>query len=103
VALIADPELRHPHSVAFSPNFNHLIVTNAGGRFVHVFAAQGDAENRSWSQWSGSSLEFCPPEAFEPANNESRGEGGAKGIAVHGGEIAICSPEMGVAIFTYVQ
>ena len=51
----------------------------------------------------GSILEFCPPEVFEPVNSELRGEGGANGIAVHRGEIAICRPEMGVKIYAYAQ
>ena len=103
VTLIADPELKHPHSVAFSPVFNHLIVTNAADPRVHVFAASGHGEDRRCLSRSVSSLEFVPQEIFAPVNQEFDREGGAKGIATQGDEIAICSPEMGLKVHQFWQ
>ena len=37
-AVIQDPRLRYPHSVAFTPQTKHLLVTNAGANYLCAYA-----------------------------------------------------------------
>ena len=37
VTVIQDPQLRYPHSVAFTPRTNCLVVTNAGANYFSVY------------------------------------------------------------------
>ena len=40
VTIIKDPGFRYPHSVAFTPETNHLVVTNAGANYFSVYRAK---------------------------------------------------------------
>ena len=42
--VITDPGLRHPHSVAFSSETNHLVVTNAAANYFSVYAPEAATE-----------------------------------------------------------
>ena len=37
VSIIEDPQFHYPHSVAFTPRTNHLIVTNAGANYLCAY------------------------------------------------------------------
>ena len=41
VTIIKDPGFRYPHSVAFTPETNHLVVTNAGANYFSVYGQKG--------------------------------------------------------------
>ena len=49
VTIIKDPLLRHPHSVAFTPATNHLVVTNAGANYFTVYAPERPRLGTRWS------------------------------------------------------
>ena len=49
-AVIRDPALCYPHSVAFTPETGHLVVTNAGANYFSVYAPTPDGGGRQWSQ-----------------------------------------------------
>lgn len=103
VTVIEDPEMRYPHSVAFAPETNHLIVTNAGANYFSVY----EPKNHSFGvRWSQSPVQQCvvgPEEAFREINDENNMEGGAKGVAIHTNSIAVCSPEFGVRIYSFCR
>jgi DNA-binding beta-propeller fold protein YncE len=53
VTVIRDPGLSHPHSVAFTPETNHLAVTNAGANYFSVYEPELQSlecagRNRPW-------------------------------------------------------
>lgn len=97
--VIRDRALRFPHSVAFTPLTNHLVVTNAGANCFSVFAPV--KERRSWA---GAALlhQVVGDDAhFQQVNTANKMEGGPKGIAIHGDTIAVCSPEFGVKLYRF--
>lgn len=87
---------RCPHSVAFTPGSNHLLVTNAGANYFSLFEHDG---NR-WSRSPASRSIVGADDTFREVNARCKSEGGPKGIAVHEDVIAICSPEEGIVIYT---
>lgn len=100
ISIIADPQLRCPHSVAFTQT-NHLIVTNAGANF---FSAYGPRRGRFRVHWNGATglqTSVGDDAVFQAVNSENKMEGGPKGLAVHGNNIAVCSPEFGIKIYTF--
>jgi DNA-binding beta-propeller fold protein YncE len=99
VTIIRDPELRHPHSVAFTRS-NHLLVTNAGANYFSVYAPIRQNLGMRWSRSSVLRRSVGPDRIFEEVNARNRMEGGPKGIATHGSSIAICSAELGVTIYS---
>jgi P pilus assembly chaperone PapD len=42
VTIIEDSGLRHPDSLAFTPETNHLVVTNAGANYFSVYQLKRD-------------------------------------------------------------
>ena len=51
VSVIRDPELRYPHSLAFTPKENHLVVTDAGANYFSVYQTERDDSGElTWSQ-----------------------------------------------------
>jgi hypothetical protein len=40
---------------------------------------------------------------FREINAKDKTEGGPKGIAIHGDEIAVCSPQIGIKIFRFSE
>jgi DNA-binding beta-propeller fold protein YncE len=101
VTVIKDPGLRHPHSVAFSPGTNHLVVTNSGANYFSVYAPTRGFFNMRWSQSPIAQKIVGPDALFQTVNARNKMEGGPKGIAIHKNSLAICSPEHGVKIYSY--
>ena len=100
VTLIKDPGLRHPHSVAFSPETNRLLVTNAGANYFSVFSPTGRDSATRWSPSAVLQKTVGPEATFHAVNARDKMEGGPKGIAIHGSTLVICSPEHGVKIYS---
>ncbi len=101
VTVISDPTLLYPHSVAFFPGSDDLIVTNSGAPYVNIYAAEYSPSGRSWSQSPRLVIDFCPNEVFHSVNELNSMEGGAKGVAIHGNMLALSSPEIGIKIYSY--
>jgi DNA-binding beta-propeller fold protein YncE len=101
ISHIADGNLRYPHSVAFTPRTNHLVVTNAGGNFMRAYGPSKGRFRLNWNQPSATQVTVADNSLFESVNAENKMEGGPKGLAIHGNTIAVCSPEFGIKIYTY--
>ena len=96
VTVLRHRSFRYPHSVAFTPGTNHLLVTNAGANYFSVFEHDG----RAWSRSPVARQIVGPDRAFREVNARCKEEGGPKGIAVHDDHVAVCSPEQGIVIYT---
>jgi DNA-binding beta-propeller fold protein YncE len=101
VTIIKDPGLRHPHSVAFTPETNHLVVTNAGANYISVYEPRNHNFGMRWSQSPVAQKTVGPDQMFEEVNARNKMEGGPKGVAIHKNSLAICSPEHGIRIFSF--
>jgi hypothetical protein len=101
VTIIKDPQLRYPHSVAFTPITNHLIVTNAGANYFSAYAPKRHRLRIQWAQVPGSQIVAHDDEAFKEVNTANKMEGGPKGIAVNRNNLAVCSPQIGVKIYSF--
>jgi hypothetical protein len=101
VALIEDPQFRYPHSVAFTPRTNHLIVTNSGANYFTVYQPRPDDYGMRWAQSPVAQVIVHEDEAFQSVNMANKMEGGPKGVAVHGNNLAVCSPQIGVKIYCF--
>ncbi|MGO9360472.1 MAG: beta-propeller fold lactonase family protein [Xanthobacteraceae bacterium] len=99
VTVLDDPQFRHPHSVAFLPDSNDLIVTNAGANFFGIYPAVPTEAGLRWAPLPTVRVPLWEQERFERVNSANAMEGGPKGVAVHGDTIAVASPEIGVVIF----
>jgi DNA-binding beta-propeller fold protein YncE len=97
--VIRDPSLRYPHSVVFTPETGHLVVTNAGANYFSVYAPTPDGEERQWSPAPIIQQSINSEDAFRAVNLENEMEGGPKGIAIHRQSLAVCSPQIGMKIF----
>jgi hypothetical protein len=100
VTIIEDPTLRYPHSLAFTRT-NHLIVTNSGARYFNVYEPRQHDSGMQWSQSPVARVIAQDDEAFQAANTASKLEGGPKGVAIHGNDLAICGPQIGVKIYHF--
>jgi DNA-binding beta-propeller fold protein YncE len=101
VAVIKDdPDLRHTHSVAFTDG-GHLIATSAGANFFCVY--------RTRTGWLRHTVEpkrvhrqmVADEDVFREINIHNKMEGGPKGVAVHGRTLAVCSPEIGIKVYSF--
>jgi DNA-binding beta-propeller fold protein YncE len=101
VTIIKDPGLRHPHSVAFTPETNHLVVTNAGANYFSIYEPKRQNFKMRWSQSPVLQKTVGPDSVFKEVNARNKMEGGPKGIAIHRSSLAICSPEHGVKIYSF--
>lgn len=101
VTVIRDPGLRYPHSVAFTPIMNHLVVTNAGANYFSVYALSQMDSGSVWAQTPVLRQTVGRDTAFEKVNARNKMEGGPKGVAIHGNSLAVCSPEHGVLIYSF--
>ena len=102
VAVIADPRFRYPHSVAFTPQTNHLLVTNAGANYLCAYAPVRRWFGRTgWSQELVAQVLVHDDAAFREVNTADKMEGGPKGIAIHRDALAVCSPQIGVKIYSF--
>lgn len=102
VTVITDPQFRYPHSVAFTPR-NHLIVTNAGANYFTVYAPKRHWSGMQWRQTPVSQVIVHDDDEFREVNTANKMEGGPKGVAVHSGALAICSPQIGVKIYAFCE
>jgi hypothetical protein len=101
-AVIADPRFRYPHSVAFTPQTNHLLVTNAGANYLCAYAPVRRWFGRTgWSQTPAAQIMVHDDAAFREVNTADKMEGGPKGIAVHRDTVAVCSPQIGVKLYAF--
>jgi hypothetical protein len=101
VTVIQDPQLRYPHSVAFTPRTNHLIVTNAGANYFNVYEPRPHYFGMQWSQSPVAQVIAHEDEAFQEVNTANKMEGGPKGVAIHKNNLAVCSPQIGVKIYSF--
>ena len=101
VTIIKDPGMRHPHSVAFTPETNHLVVTNAGANYFSVYEPKRHRLRMRWSQSPVSQTVVGPDHEFKEVNARNKMEGGPKGIAIHKNSLAVCSPEYGIKIYSF--
>lgn len=101
ISVIADGRLCYPHSVAFTPQTNHLLVTNAGGNFLSAYGPNRGRFRLNWNRATSSHTIVADDKMFKAANSENKMEGGPKGLAVHGGHVAVCSPEFGIKIYAF--
>ena len=100
-AIIGDAALFYPHSLAFCRDANHLVVTSAGANTIGIYAAEPEPDGGRWTQSSIASVQYLPRDVFDAVNQANPMEGGGKGVAAFDGEIAVCSPEVGVRIYDY--
>jgi hypothetical protein len=99
VAVITDPWLRHPHSVAFT-DAGYLICTNAGANTFNVYRLA----RLPWSSIKPEPVlrqTVNDEMAFHVVNSHNKMEGGPKGIAIHNRTIAVCSPEIGIKLYSF--
>jgi len=101
VTVIRDPHFRYPHSVAFTPRTNHLIVTNAGANYFNVYAPTPHYFGMQWSQSPVAQVIAHDDEAFREVNTANKMEGGPKGVAIWGNNVAVCSPQIGIKVYTF--
>ena len=101
VTVIKDPGLRHPHSVAFTPETNHLAVSNAGANYFSVYEPKMQSYKMRWSQSPMVRKTVGPDDIFKEVNARNKMEGGPKGLAIHKNSLAFCSPEHGVKIYSF--
>jgi DNA-binding beta-propeller fold protein YncE len=101
VTIIKDPGLRYPHSVAFTPESNHLVVTNAGANYFSVYEPKRHNFKMRWSHSPVAQQTVGPDSIFKEVNARNKMEGGPKGIAIHKNSLAICTPEHGVKIYSF--
>jgi hypothetical protein len=101
VTIITDPGLRCPHSVAFTPETNHLVVTNAGARHFCVYEPSTHRYGLQWSQSPVLQIAASPDHIFREVNEKNKQEGGPKGVAIHTSNLAVCSPVFGVKIYSF--
>src|SRR5262249_28390398 len=99
--IIRDPLLCHPHSVAFTPETNHLVVTNAGANYFSVYPAVGAGSKTRWSQSPALRQMIGPDSVFQKVNANNEMEGGPKGVAVHQASVAVCIAERGIKIYSF--
>lgn len=101
VSVVFDGHLRYPHSVAFTPQTNHLIVTNAGANFFSAYAPRRGRLRMHWNGSTSRQTSVGADSVFRDVNTENEMEGGPKGLAIHGNNIAVCSPEIGIKIYSF--
>jgi DNA-binding beta-propeller fold protein YncE len=101
VTIIKDPGLRHPHSVAFTLETNHLVVTNAGANYFSIYEPKRQNFKMRWSQSPVLQKTVGPDSVFKEVNTRNKMEGGSKGITIHRSTLAICSPDHGVKIYSF--
>jgi len=101
VTIIKDPAFRYPHSVAFTPETNHLVVTNAGANYFSVYEPKRCFSKMRWSQSPVLQKIVGPDSIFQEVNARNKMEGGPKGVAIHKNSLAVCSPEHGIKIYSF--
>jgi DNA-binding beta-propeller fold protein YncE len=100
LTVLKDPALRHPHSVAFTSQ-GHLIVTNAGANYFSVYGRSLVNFKMRWSPLPVALQTIGSENAFNRINACNKMEGGPKGLATHGNNLAICTPDDGVKVYSF--
>lgn len=100
VTVIEDPGLRYPHSVAFTPRTNCLVVTNAGANYFNTYRPQPHYLGIRWSQSPMAQVVTHDYEVFHEVNTANEMEGGPKGVAISNNSLAVCSPQIGVKLYS---
>ena len=100
-SVIRDRNLRHPHSVAFTPRTRHVVVTNAGANYFCAYRPERHGRTIRWSKSAASRTIAGDEAVFRDINARNKMEGGPKGIAIYKDRLAICSPEFGVNIYRF--
>jgi hypothetical protein len=103
VAIIRDSSLRFPHSVAFAPRSNALVVTNAGANYFNLYAKQPGRFRHRWAPAPIVRHIVGDDAVFREVNASNKMEGGPKGVAIHEDCLAICGPEYGVKIYSFAE
>ena len=101
--IIVDPQFRYPHSVAFTPLTNCLIVTNAGANYFNVYKPTRHYLGLRWSQSPMMQVIVHDDDVFRKVNMANKMEGGPKGVAIHGNDLAVCSPQIGIKIYSFFE
>ena len=101
ISVIRDPQFRYPHSLAFTPQTGHLVVSNAGANGFAVYEPRRHFFGMRWSQSPVAQVVTHDDRSFKEVNRANQREGGPKGVAIHQNNLAICSPEIGVKIFSF--
>ena len=99
-SVVADRSMRAPHSLAFDADTLALFVSNSGARHVSVYPCRTSGAGPSWSGGDAEHLMVVDKATFDAPCWPGYGEGGPKGIALHGRELFICSPEQGARVMT---
>ena len=102
VVEIKDDDLRYPHSVAFT-EAGHLVMTNAGANYIKVYRLTSTGSERRLVVEPVLKMAVNDQAAFMEVNSQNKMEGGPKGLAVHGNELAVCSPEIGIKIYRFQE
>ena len=112
-SIIKDPSLCYPHSVAFSPLTNHLVVTNAGANYFSIYKPSRGIKwfgNKIWfgnkMKFTGKSIlkiKFGDDDSFREINSCNKMEGGPKGIAIFNNDIAVCSQRFGISMYSFKE
>jgi len=100
VTVIEDQQFRYPHSVAFTAR-NSLVVSNAGANFFAVYRPQRRPFGTRWSQTPVARVIAHDDVTFQEVNTANKMEGGPKGVAIHQNSLAVCSPQIGVKIYSF--
>jgi len=78
-----------------------LIVTNAGANYFSLYSSRKGLWNLRWSEFASLQKTVNDEDAFREVNAGNKMEGGPKGIATHGNTIAVCSPEIGIKLYSF--
>lgn len=101
VTVMRGPQFRYPHSVAFTPRTNCLIVTNAGANYFSVYAPRPYYFGMQWSESPVAQVIVHDDKEFREVNTANKSEGGPKGVAIHDNNLVVCSPQIGVKIYLF--
>lgn len=101
VAVIKDPQFRYPHSVAFTPQTTHLVVTNAGANHFSAYGPTNGYFRTWWSARPVLTKIVSNEDSFMEVNARNKMEGGPKGIAIHEDKLVVSCPEFGIKIYSF--
>ena len=91
--------LRHPHSLVFTLGDGMLIVTNSGGPDITVFDRARDWQAvMKWPVCEYETFLEAHYAAYEESGRKQACEGGAKGLALHGNQLAWSGPNIGLRV-----
>ena len=105
IQVITDPSLKYPHSVQFTPQYDHLLVTCAGVNYVNVYTVENSQQEKQlkWSGVASQHLYLGFDKLFAEVNSENEQEGGPKGISMSKDLLAICRAETGLTLYPFVE